>query len=261
MRTIYYAPKIENSGPKGFEHPLLEDEIFIPIKPYLTYYKEHHEKHVYWECPAWKKYYKNSFVIFSQSNIEVKFSKEDGVVDPETYVHMNIDGGFAINDMNLFGRSMLGEDPSTMGVIHKPLRPPYHGLIIGQLHQHYFFWTEPQVKTLWIEILPTTIPIPGAELVSAEYPVGRWMRPTICAYKFNEPTIIKRGDPIGILRFRNSRKYDENFRLERKDIPQNVMRKAYNHSILKKFLPKKSWDFIKDEPKESKCPFSKLGLW
>jgi hypothetical protein len=87
------------------------------------------------------------------------------------------------------------------------------------------------------------------------------MRPTICAYKFNEPTIIKRGDPIGILRFRNSRKYDENFRLERKDIPQNVMRKAYNHSILKKFLPKKSWDFIKDEPKESKCPFSKLGLW
>lgn len=259
MKTIYYSPKIENSGPKQYEHPLLEEEIFIPIKPYLSYYKEYHENHVYWKCPAWKNYYKNCFVIFSQSDIEVKFSKEDGVVDPETYVYMNIDEGFAINDFNIFGRNMNNfNGPVTTGmIVDPPPRPPYHGLIIGQLHQHYVFWTEPQIKNLWVEILPPTIPPKNSELITAEYPVGRWLRPMICAYKFFENTTIRRGDPIGILRFKNSRNHEENYKLQRKIIPPKIATKSYNHSILKKFLPNQSWELIKND-QQSKCPFSKF---
>lgn len=258
MKTIYYAPKIENSGSKPYDHPLLEEEVFITVKPYLSYYKEHHEKHVYWNCPAWKKYYRNCFVIFSQSDIEIKFDKETGVVDPETYVYMNIDEGFAINDVNLFGRNMnIGDDPRTMGTISNFPKPPYHDLIIGQLHQHYVFWTEPQINTLWVEILPPLIPPKKSELITAEYPIGRWLRPMICAYKFSENAFIKRGDPIGIVKFKNSKNYDEDFRMVRKEIPANVMKKSHNHSILKKFLPNQSWDLIKNDPK-SKCPFSKF---
>lgn len=259
MKTIYYSPKIQNSGSKPYEHPLLEEEIFVPIKPYLVYYKEYHEKHVYWQCPAWKKYYKNCFVIFSQSDIMVKFEKETGIVDPETYLYMDIDEGFAINDINIFGRNMVGTDPMQMQHAQPPPLIPYHGLIIGQLHQHYVFWTEPQIKTLWVEILPSIMSPKSSELITAEYPVGRWLRPMICAYKFSENTHIKRGDPIGIVKFKNSNNYDEDYRMVRREIPSNIMKKSYNHSILKKFLPNQSWEFIKNDHK-SKCPFSKFWL-
>ena len=56
MKKIYYAPFMEGYQ-FGWEHPLFEEEVYIPIQPYLTYYKKYHEKHTYWKCPAWKHYW------------------------------------------------------------------------------------------------------------------------------------------------------------------------------------------------------------
>ena len=92
MKKIYYAPFMEGYQ-FGWEHPLFEEEVYIPIQPYLSYYKEYHEKHTYWKCPAWKHYWKNAFVIFSQMDMTITYDKNTGVVDQWSYDFINVDEG------------------------------------------------------------------------------------------------------------------------------------------------------------------------
>jgi hypothetical protein len=74
------------------------------------------------------------------------------------------------------------------------------------------------------------------------------------AFKFHkEKTIIKRGDPLGIIRFKNLDDYLEDIKIKKEEIPEKLIRKSLNHSLLKNFLPSKSWHLIKDIPKK-KCP-------
>ena len=233
MKKIYYAPFMEGYQ-FGWEHPLFEEEVYIPIQSYLSYYKEYHEKHTYWKCPAWKHYWKNSFVIFSQMDMTITYDKNTGVVDQWSYDFINVDEG---------------KSPPTL------MKPPtpYNKVLVGQMHQHFTFWSKEKTKDIWVEIVsPPSFAEKGIEIISAEYPFNRWPRMILSACKFNnEVTNISRGEPIGVIRFRS---YDTTFSLERKDAPDKLRVKSHNLARVKNFLPNKSWEIIK----ENKCPMKKF---
>ena len=233
MKKIYYAPFMEGYQ-FGWEHPLFEEEVYIPIQSYLSYYKKYHEKHTYWKCPAWKHYWKNSFVIFSQMDMTITYDKDTGVVDQWSYDFINVDEG---------------KSPPTL------MKPPtpYNGVLVGQMHQHFVFWSKEKTRDTWVEIVsPPSFAEKGIEIISAEYPFNRWPRMILSACKFNnEVTNILRGEPIGVIRFRS---YDTTFSLERKDAPDKLRVKSHNLARVKNFLPNKSWEIIK----ENKCPMKKF---
>ena len=233
MKKIYYAPFMEGYQ-FGWEHPLFEEEVYIPIQPYLSYYKEYHEKHTYWKCPAWKHYWKNAFVIFSQMDMTITYDKNTGVVDQWSYDFINVDEG---------------KSPPTL------MKPPtpYNKVLVGQMHQHFTFWSKEKTKDIWVEIVsPPSFAEKGIEIISAEYPFNRWPRMILSACRFNnEVTNILRGEPIGIVRFRS---YDTAFSLERKDAPDKLRVKSHNLARVKNFLPGKSWEIVK----ENKCPMRKF---
>ena len=233
MKKIYYAPFMEGYQ-FGWEHPLFEEEVYIPIQSYLSYYKKYHEKHTYWKCPAWKHYWKNSFVIFSQMDMTITYDKNTGVVDQWSYDFINVDEG---------------KSPPTL------MKPPtpYNGVLVGQMHQHFVFWSKEKTRDTWVEIVsPPSFAEKGIEIISAEYPFNRWPRMILSACKFNnEVTNILRGEPIGVIRFRS---YDTTFSLERKDAPDKLRVKSHNLARVKNFLPNKSWEIIK----ENKCPMKKF---
>ena len=225
MKKIYYAPFMEGYQ-FGWEHPLFEEEVYIPIQSYLSYYKEYHEKHTYWKCPAWKHYWKNSFVIFSQMDMTITYDKNTGVVDQWSYDFINVDEG---------------KSPPTL------MKPPtpYNKVLVGQMHQHFTFWSKEKTKDIWVEIVsPPSFAEKGIEIISAEYPFNRWPRMILSACRFNnEVTNILRGEPIGIVRFRS---YDTAFSLERKDAPDKLRVKSHNLARVKNFLPGKSWEIVKE---------------
>lgn len=232
----------------SYEHPLFEDEVYIPPQPYLTYFKDNHEKHTYWQCPAWKKSLKNSFVFFSQIDIEINYNKDTGVIDDNSFKYCSFDEG-----KGLMHENFMYAQPS-----EEPPPPPYSGIAVGQINQHMVFWPEDKKhKNLWLEIspIPHLIKTHNIELIGGEYPFSRWFRPSLFAFKFhNEKTIIKRGEPLGIIKFRNTDNYSEDFKLEKSQITDEIMRKSESHTRLKLFLPNKSWSLIKND-KKSKCPF------
>ena len=233
MKKIYYAPFMEGYS-YGWDHPLFEEEVYIPIQPYLSYYKEYHEKHTYWKCPAWKHYWKNAFVIFSQMDMTITYYKDTGVVEQWSYDFINVDEGKS--------PPILMKSPT-----------PYIVVLVGQMHQHFTFWSKERAKDIWVEIVsPPSFAEKGIEIISAEYPFNRWPRMILSACKFNnEVTNISRGEPIGIIRFRN---HDTTFSLERKDAPDKLKVKSNNLSRIKDFLPGKSWEIIKG----NKCPMKKF---
>lgn len=246
MKTVFFAPKMEGYS-MPFDHPLFEDEVYLQPIPYLEYYKEQHVKHDYWKCPAWQKSFKNAYVFFSQIDMEVTYDKETGIVDNEAFKYFTFDEG---NPPGMQNFSFDGPP------VHRP-PAPFNGVAIGQTKQQLVFWSKDNSKSIWLEILPVPdfIRKHGAELIGGEFPFSRWFRPALFAFKFHqEKTIIRRGEPLGIVRFKNLNNYLEDITLEKTDIPEKIIRKSLNHSLLKLFLPNKSWGLIKEEPKK-KCPF------
>lgn len=246
MKTVFFAPKMEGYS-MPFDHPLFEDEVYLQPIPYLEYYKEQHVKHDYWKCPAWQKSFKNAYVFFSQIDMEVTYDKETGIVDNEAFKYFTFDEG---NPPGMQNFSFDGPP------VHRP-PAPFNGVAIGQTKQQLVFWSKDNSKSVWLEILPVPdfIRKHGAELIGGEFPFSRWFRPALFAFKFHqEKTTIRRGEPLGIIRFKNLDSYLEDITLEKTDIPEKIIRKSLNHSLLKMFLPNKSWSLIKEEPKK-KCPF------
>ena len=250
MKKVFYAPRIDDYN-QPFDHPILDEVSFIEPVPFLDYFFDNHKDHTYWKCPAWKKYYKNSYVFFSQYDIQVEYDKKTGILDQEAFKYFSFDEASGAKQ-EFFDFNRPKEEPPAI---------PYHGVAVGQSHQHFVFWPEKEkYKNLWLEILPIPdmIKTHNAELISGEYPFSRWFRPSLFAFKFhNEITEFKRGDPLGIIKFKNLDDYQEDLKLIRKPIPDKIARKTYSHSFLKIFLPNKSWGLIKDAPKKS-CPFEFL---
>jgi hypothetical protein len=249
MKTVFFAPSIDGY-PQPYDHPLLDEVAYIQPVPYLTYFKDRHNHHSYSKCPAWKTYYKNSYVFFSQMDIEIIYNKETGVVDNSSFEYCSFDEATGlIHELMPFGRQKGG-----------PKNPPaYHGVAVGQINQHLMFWPkEGDEKNIWLEIqpMPNMISTHNAELIVGEFPFSRWFRPALFAFKFhNEKTIFKRGDPLGIIKFKSLNDYTEEIFLERVDPTDKIIRKFESNTRLKNFLPNKSWGLIKDAPTKV-CPFT-----
>lgn len=237
MKNIYYAPFMEATQ-FGWDHPLFEEEVYIPMQPYLSYYKEY-QIHSYWKCPAWQYYWKSAFVIFSQMDMIIQYDKKTGQVTQDTFKYIGLDEGLPPNEM-------MRPGPSN----------PYNGVIVGQIHQYHTLWSESRNKDLWVEIVsPPNFAEKGIEMITAEFPFNRWPRHMVSACRFNkEVTKISRGEPIGILRFKNFNNSNDSFSLERKEAPDKLKVKSHNLARIKDFLPGKSWDIIK----ESKCPMKRF---
>tara|TARA_A100001234_G_scaffold21818_1_gene17297 strand:+ start:70 stop:579 length:510 start_codon:yes stop_codon:yes gene_type:complete len=167
-------------------------------------------------------------------DMTITYDKNTGVVDQWSYDFINVDEG---------------KSPPTL------MKPPtpYNGVLVGQMHQHFVFWSKEKTRDTWVEIVsPPSFAEKGIEIISAEYPFNRWPRMILSACKFNnEVTNISRGEPIGVIRFRS---YDTTFSLERKDAPDKLRVKSHNLARVKNFLPNKSWEIIK----ENKCPMKKF---
>lgn len=247
MKTVFFAPKMDGYN-APYDHPLFENEVYINPVPYLEYYNDQHKRHEYWRCPAWQKSFKNAYVFFSQIDIEVSYDKQSGILNEESFKYCTFDEGNPPGIENF----SFGGPP-----VHRP-PAPYNGIAIGQIKQQFVFWPEKEkIKNLWLEILPVPDMLHnhGVELIGGEFPFSRWFRPSLFAFKFyKEHTVIKRNDPLGIIRFKNLDNYLEDVKLVRHDIPEKFIRKSLNHSLLKVFLPNKSWNFIKDPPKKT-CPY------
>ncbi len=235
MKKIYYAPFMEASPQMGWYHPLFEEEVYIPIQPYLSYYK-HYQLHSYWRCPAWQHYWKSAFVIFSQMDIRIEYDKATGVVTKDSFRYIGLDEGVPPKEID--GRG---------------IPKPYHGVVVGQIHQYHTLWSESRNKDLWVEIVsPPNFAEKGIEIITAEFPI-RWPRPMVSACRFNNAvTEISRGEPIGILRFKNFKNPNDSFSLTRKEAPDRMKIKSHNLAKVKDFLPGKSWEVV-----ERKCPFFK----
>jgi hypothetical protein len=247
MKSVFFSPKMEGYN-SPYDHPLFEDEVYIPPVPYLEYYKEQHIDHAYWRCPAWQKSFKNAYVFFSQIDIEINYCKETGIISNTAFKYCTFDEGNPEGIENF----SFGGPP-----VHRP-PAPYNGVAVGQINQQLVFWTESSNKNIWLEIMPTSNMMSkhGAELIGGEFPFSRWYRPSLFAFKFHqEKTAIRRGEPLGIIRFKNLDDYLEDVVLEKKEIPETLIRKSLNHSLLKIFLPNKSWGLIKDTPKKQ-CPIA-----
>lgn len=248
MKTVLFAPKIDGYS-QSYDHPLLDEVAYIAPVPFLTYFKDQHFNHTYSKCPAWLSSFKNSYVFFSQMDIEIKYNKETGVVDNNSFEYCSFDEATGLIHELMPFNSQRGGPKSP---------PPYHGVAVGQINQHILFWPKDnKAKNMWLEIqaIPNMIQTHNAELVTGEFPFSRWYRPSLFAFKFyNEKTIFKRGDPLGIIKFKNLDNYTESIVLEREDPSDKIIRKFESHTRLKNFLPNKSWSLIKDSP-EKKCPF------
>jgi hypothetical protein len=247
MKTVFYAPKIDNYQ-LPFDHPLLDEVAYIPPVPFLTYFKDSYAQHTYAKCPAWKTSFKNSYVFFSQMDVEITYNKETGVVNDESFNYCSFDEAKGlIHEIMPFGPRRGQKEP-----------PPYHGVAVGQLSQHLIFWPKDDtVKNMWLEIqsIPDMIRTHNAELIGGEFPFSRWFRPSLFAFKFhNEKTVFKRGDPLGIIKFKNLDDYLEDIELVRADPSDKMIQRSENHTRLKNYLPNKSWNLIKDAPART-CPF------
>lgn len=252
MKTICYAPHM-NTSRTPYDHPLFDDIAYIPPVPFLTYFKDQHINHTYSKCPAWVSSFKNSYVFFSQTDIEINYNKDTGIVSDESFNHCTFDeANELITELMPFGKQQGGPKTS----------PPYHGVAVGQLVQSLVFWPkDDKFKNMWLEIqpIPDMIQTHRAELVGGEFPFSRWFRPSMFAFKFHsENTVFKRGEPLGIIKFKNLNNYLEDISLEKVEPTDSMIRKIENHTRLKNFLPNKSWGLIKDNPASSSCPFSKF---
>jgi len=240
MKKIFFAPKIDNYN-DPYNHPLLDEVAFIPPTKFLEYFSNNHINHTYWKCPAWKKYYQNTFVFFSQIDINIKYDIKSGIIDKESFKYCSFDEG-----ADLTHEVFIGELPP-----EHPPKIPYNGVAIGQIIQHYVFWPEKKDTDIWVEILPipTMLTTHNVELIGGEFPASRWFRPCLFAYKFySNETIIKRGEPLGLIKFKNLDNYLEDINIERSVIPDIISKKAFNHGFLKIFLPNQSWNLIKNKP-------------
>lgn len=254
---INYSPL--NHPPVGYiennerddiwDHPLHNEGVFIPPRRALEYEQERHENRSYQECPAWKSYWAQSFVVFNQIDLKMTFKKESGLIT---------DTNFPLHEFNKY---VLINEGSTRGFNSEQIDSPYRGNLVFQLSQSMFMWTDKKLRNIWVELSPwpSLYHDTGLEFINAEFPFSRWHRPVNAAFKAHAPNIdLKRGQPLYVMRFRGGK--NNAYDLRRwKDFggpPDTLKRRLNQHQSLKQWVKGVSWGLInKDEP-QKKCPFN-----
>ena len=116
-------------------------------------------------------------------------------------------------------------------------------------------WTED--KDVWIEQIPhPLLSRYGLDLVPATFPISVWYRPMVVGVKVLDKDIyLPKGTPLYYFRLYSQRS-DSNFKLEKRDVPEKLIKQLDEAYTLRKFTNFNSWDIIKGRvSKEGKCPF------
>ena len=257
---LYWHPNYQtikgssSSDQTDLSHPTTIPEFYIPPVSYIQYAKKQHENHSYYKCPAWQHYWGNTYVVFNQIDISFKWQKSDGLVYESSF-----DKHRALDYLYVHEGS-IGTEPKREYAGGKTY--PYKNFLVVQWSQSMMFWPKKPNKNLWIE----TIPFPdlhhktGMELIVAEFPLGRWLRSVNGAYRCHAETVnVPRGTPMYCVRFRGGK--DGDYLIERwpeVKPPDKVRRLFKINQGLKTWLPGKSWNLMKNDVEEKKCPFNFL---
>lgn len=213
------------------------EEHYIPV---TSFYESEDKNYIFQRCPAWKTWASSSFIVYSQSDIifffdEDKKSIGSNYLSPEElryWIQINME-----NDCWLDG---------TCPVIQ-----------IGQM-----MCLDTKDKNVWVEQLPyfNKYPDSNYEIIPATFPISVWKRPLSVAIKIldnTKPVVIRRGDPLYIMRF-----YTDDFAsfsLEKKNLGENYKNEIKSNMNWIRENPMKSWSKIIglfNKEKKSKCPFS-----
>ena len=258
---IYYAPCYH--APVGYieqnpldntdiwDHPLHSEHAFIPPMRMTDYEKGKHEGHSYYDCPAWKSYWANSWVVFNQVDLEIEYDKESGMIQKTNFQNARFRDHILINE----GKIMEGGGQVWSSTY---IGTPYKGNLVFQMPQLLFMWLPKKEKNIWCELAahPETFHETGLEYIANEYPFSRWMRPANAAFKAHGSKFkLKRGAPLYTIRFRGGKNNAYSFqRYEKPHPPKELQVRLNQHQALKQWQPGISWNlFKKDE--ESKCPY------
>lgn len=259
---IFYSPCYHPPGdnldqPEGptsiWAHPLHSDLVFKAPRKMLEYQEEDHIKHTYWDCPAWKSYWSNTWVVFNQLDVEIEYEKSSGSITSSNFRFDRINQSIMIAEGKLNTQG-LRQNSSDIGM-------PYNGNLVFQLPQLLLFWLPNKDPNVWVEVLPypSLFHETGLELISVEYPFSRWHKPVNPAFKAHSSKFkLRRGQPIYMVRFKSNKNNTYDLRQwQDPEPPEWIINKANKQAKLKRWLRNSSWDFIKDD-KESKCPFKKF---
>ena len=218
---LYYSPYFEGSQ-SVWEHPLHQDVVYIPPQRVLEYDKKLHEEHIYWDCPAWKNYWNNSWVVFNQIDFKFEWDKTLGKITKKSF----------------------GE-PKTDYIRPEQIKNG-DGLVFG-LPQQLLIWLPNKEKNIWIEMIPYTrlFHQTGLEYLSSEFPLSRWHKQLAPRFKAHATTIsLKRGDPLYVIRFKGG----DNYSLQRwKDIdpPEWLRVKFHQHNSLDYWVKDAAWNLFR----------------
>tara|TARA_B100001113_G_scaffold317552_1_gene285035 strand:+ start:909 stop:1721 length:813 start_codon:yes stop_codon:yes gene_type:complete len=230
-----------------WDHPLHNEGVYIPPQRVLEYEKDVHVGHMYWECPAWKSYWNNTWVVFSQMDLDIEWDKETGRITKTSFQLPAFRDHILINEGSLKGEN-YGWDGSRIGC-------PYQGHLVFQMPQLLFMWLPNKDRNIWVEMaaFPSVFHKTGLEFINVEYPFSRWFKAANPAFKAHATKFsIKRGDPLYTMRFKGGK--NNQYRLERwkdPEPPEWIKIRSNQHSALKQWVKKVSWNLIK---KDGKCP-------
>ena len=193
------------------------------------------------KCPAWKDYLKNTWIIKQTLPLGMTFKSE------YKYLSTNLAQDI-FDQFFMLGDGWLdGEYPEV------------------QFKQGYCFWTED--KDVWIE----QFPVPemtrlGLDVVPGAFPISVWQRPINLGFKitsYDKNIWLEKGAPLCYVRFSSQRTRDVKFSLEKRPIPEEVLKRQLQSLWLKDWHNGFSWDLIKkrlrrEEEQENKCPIDFL---
>ena len=236
-----------------WDHPLHSPEAYIPPQRVLEYEEETHKGHSYWECPAWRSYWANTWVVFNQIDLEIEYDKDSGFITNQSFRPSAFGDYLMINEGKLRGDG-VNYSSTQIGL-------DYVGNLVFQLPQLMFMWLPKKERNIWVECsaYPSLFHDTGLEFISVEYPFSRWYKPVNAAFKAHGSKFkLKRGQPMYCIRFRGGK--NNAYDLRRwKDAhpPEELKVKLNQHQSLKQWVKGVSWGLIKKDEDE-KCPFSFL---
>ena len=174
------------------------DDYFEPPTPAL---KDYPTTYRHYQCPAFKEYYKNTWVMRQSFPLGMIYKSTEQKI--ETNISQdNFDAYF------MLGNGWLdGEHPEV------------------QFKQGYCFWTED--TDVWLEQFqhPDLARL-GLDTVSGAFPISVWQRPINLGFTiktYDQHIWLEKGSPLCYVRFSSQRTRDVKFTLEKRSIPKDCL--------------------------------------
>lgn len=163
---------------------------YFEPEPVLKYVISQRDNDVeYLKCPAFQKYYANTFVIKSPVDLELKIERD--IVGRKILTTKNFNENFY--NQHIFPRMAQNNFFSMFS-----------------LEFSYIFYSE---NSVIIEMLPANMEktnfIKNTNLIPGEFDISKWIRPVSPAFEViddSQTLSIKRGDPLYYIRFRTDKK-------------------------------------------------------